>query len=106
MPNNPVGSYTTLIGAALLSTVAAYPIFVALPLVTFGLVVLARVFSVRPGVLKGARMREALVVLAVFVGLMIVAALVLAASWHIGTAGRRDFDDGRCRTGRRNESIP
>ena len=66
-----------LIGAALLGTVAAYPIFIVMPLATFGLVMLARAAIVGQGTLRRRRTVEALAVLAVFVALMIAAALVL-----------------------------
>jgi len=61
--------FAALIGAALLSTVAAYPIFVALPLALFALVVLVQVARTRN--------RGALVALGVFVALMALAALAL-----------------------------
>ena len=61
--------FVALIGAALLSTVAAYPIFVALPLALFALVVFVQVVRTRN--------QRALVALGIFVALMIVTALVL-----------------------------
>ena len=61
--------FIALIGAALLSTVAAYPIFVALPLALFALVVFVQVLRTRN--------RNALIALGIFVALMVVAALVL-----------------------------
>ncbi len=62
-------TFVWLIGAALLSTVFAYPIFVALPLALFALVVLVQVLQ--------KRNRRALIALGIFVALMVVTALVL-----------------------------
>ncbi len=66
---NPNWIFVSLIGAALLSTVFAYPIFVALPLALFALVVFVQVLQ--------KRNRGALIALGIFVALMVVTALVL-----------------------------
>ncbi len=65
------GILAALIGAALLGVVAAYPIFVALPLGVFALVVLA------PSVRARAARRGAILALIGFVVLLALAALVL-----------------------------
>jgi hypothetical protein len=66
---HPNWMFVALTGAALLSTVAAYPIFVALPLALFALVVLVQVSQTRN--------RHALIALGIFIALMLVTALVL-----------------------------
>ena len=84
--------FATLIGAALLGVVAAYPIFVALPLALFGLVVIARIFV--PVFVKARQSiddapesltrppaqslsRRALLTLGIFIALMVVTAIAL-----------------------------
>ena len=61
--------FAVLIGAALLSVVAAYPIFVALPLALFGLIALVRVAQ--------NRSRGVLITLGIFLTAMLVAAIAL-----------------------------
>jgi len=82
----PSGALAVLIGAALLGVVAAYPIFVALPLALFALVALARAWSssraarVASNALRhspNASARGALVSLGVFVALLLLAAMAL-----------------------------
>lgn len=65
--------FAGLIGAALLGVVAAYPIFVALPLGLFGLVVLVQ--SAQSKSLHQSR--GALIALVAFIGLLILAAIAL-----------------------------
>ena len=84
--------FAALIGAALLGVVAAYPIFVALPLALFGLVVIARIFV--PVFVKArqsiddapesltrppaqSHSRRALLTLGIFIALMVLAAIAL-----------------------------
>lgn len=84
--------FAALIGAALLGVVAAYPIFVGLPLALFGLIVLARLSITilvpqrqsvdeapesltRPPVTHS--LQRALITLVVFIALMILAAVAL-----------------------------
>ena len=84
--------FATLIGAALLGVVAAYPIFVALPLGLFGLVICAQIFAGRvfppeqsiddapeslARLTTQSNPRRALVALAIFIALMILAAIAL-----------------------------
>ena len=84
----PSWVFAAMIGAALLGVVAAYPIFVALPLGLFGLVVLfpalrgrgkGRVDSTLTPTLslQGRGSRAALITLIAFIGLLILAALAL-----------------------------
>ncbi|MCI0476102.1 MAG: hypothetical protein L0Y55_07625, partial [Anaerolineales bacterium] len=86
----PHGVLAALVGAALLGVVAAYPIFVVLPLALFGLVVLAQIFSAR-GLAKKqgvddvpeslaqpqVSFRRALVTLGIFAALLLGAAIAL-----------------------------
>ncbi len=84
--------FAALLGAVLLGVVAAYPIFVALPLALFALVIAARIFAARvrppsqsiddapeslsrPPTRSDAR--RALITLAFFAALMILAAIAL-----------------------------
>ena len=84
--------FAALIGAALLGVVAAYPIFVALPLGLFGLVIFAQVFAGRvflpeqsiddaPESLTRPRTRansrRALITFAIFIALMLLVAIAL-----------------------------
>ena len=66
-----------LIGAALLGVVAAYPIFVALPLGLFGLIVLVRFVNNLRRTSEVRRRSGALITLGAFVALMILAAAAL-----------------------------
>jgi len=70
---SPHWIFAGLIGAALLGVVAAYPIFVALPLALFGLVVLARVLREK----SLWRNRGVVLTLLGFVGLLMLAAAAL-----------------------------
>ncbi len=65
--------FAGLIGAALLGVVAAYPIFVVLPLGLFGLVVLVQIAQSK----NLRQSRGALIALVAFVGLLILAAIAL-----------------------------
>lgn len=82
------GISAALIGAALLGVVAAYPIFVVLPLALFALVACARLAStLRPAATRAApetlprsaanSARRALITLALFIALLLLAALAL-----------------------------
>jgi hypothetical protein len=83
----PRGGYAALIGAALLGVVAAYPIFVILPLALFALVALARAIRFRHSVNDAPEVlahspaqftaRRAAITLAIFVALLVLAALAL-----------------------------
>lgn len=71
---NPHWLFAALIGAALLGVITAYPYLVALPLVLFALVVLART---RFFPLAGGGQGWGLVALVIFLALMIITAIAL-----------------------------
>ncbi len=75
--DQPSWIFAALLGAALLATVAAYPIFVALPLALFALVVLARVIGEARRRVDVRRTYGALAALGAFLALMALAAVTL-----------------------------